>query len=268
MYFAIRDDDTSYYTKPEELISAYKELSNLPISLSVVPKATYRHGSNLPYGDGVYDMDEVLVGENEELVSFLKGKISEHSVEIVMHGITHRYYRENSCWIPEMNNFKFQDSFQELQKMREYLESVFSTKISVFAAPSNSLNCDAHKALDILGLDTMGFLTKRIDHPISPAFLRYYLKRNICKLFNIEQPFAMKFKNHKELPVFQLQEPEIMWRNYLSCKNNGGIPFIIYTHYWHLNKCECDKRYLIQMVEKMTSDGAKPVLVSDCFKVF
>lgn len=177
MYFAIRDDDTSYYTKPEELISAYRELSNLPISLSVVPKATYRHGSNLPYGNGVFDLDEVLVGENEDLVTFLNGKISENSVEIVMHGITHRYYRENSCWIPEMNNFKFQDSFQELQKMREYLENVFCTKVSTFAAPSNSLNCDTHKALDILGLDTMGFLTRFTQLWILSEMLRCFFIR-------------------------------------------------------------------------------------------
>ena len=38
MKFAIRDDDTSYWTKPQELEDAYKEIwaKNIPVSLSII----------------------------------------------------------------------------------------------------------------------------------------------------------------------------------------------------------------------------------------
>ena len=38
MYFCIRDDDTSFFTSPEELERVYGQISQLgPVSLAVVP---------------------------------------------------------------------------------------------------------------------------------------------------------------------------------------------------------------------------------------
>ena len=37
MKFAIRDDDTSYFTDVTELKTAFSEIKDIPISLSVIP---------------------------------------------------------------------------------------------------------------------------------------------------------------------------------------------------------------------------------------
>ena len=69
MKFAIRDDDTSYFTSPAELERAYDFVDRGAISLSVVPNTVYCHKDTVyPYGDkkgcpGYFD-----IAENEELV--------------------------------------------------------------------------------------------------------------------------------------------------------------------------------------------------------
>ena len=55
MKFAIRDDDTSYFTKPQELEEAFGDLTGIPVSLSVIPNAKSNHGNVFPYGKGPFD---------------------------------------------------------------------------------------------------------------------------------------------------------------------------------------------------------------------
>lgn len=265
MYFAIRDDDTSYFTSPDQIRNAYKGLENIPITLSVVPKATYKHGNSYPYGEGSFDVDYGLIGDNQELISFVRTMIKKDKFEVAMHGIKHEYIKEKNYWIPEMKAFKLNDSLEELKKQKEYLEYVFDQKITVFVAPSNAMSVDAHKAIDCLEMNTMGFLSKKMDHPFSIKYLKYWSERNINKLLRIEKPIRMKYRHHSELPVWPLESTDAMWKNYHSCKINGEIPFIIYTHYWHLNNCEQDKNNLKMIIEMMIKDGAKPKFVSHCF---
>ena len=51
MKIAIRDDDTSFYTNPEDLKKAHEFLGDIPISLSVVPFTVKDHTGNKPYGN-------------------------------------------------------------------------------------------------------------------------------------------------------------------------------------------------------------------------
>lgn len=54
MIFAIRDDDTSYFTKPEDLEKAYDYIQSGPISLSVVPFTVPIHRDDVfPYGGNI-----------------------------------------------------------------------------------------------------------------------------------------------------------------------------------------------------------------------
>ena len=83
MLFAICDDDTNYFTKPQDLIDNYDEVWSIcPISLSVVPFHTCTKSGAIPKeywsGDDVF-----LIGNNKELVRFLRGKIREDKVSIL-----------------------------------------------------------------------------------------------------------------------------------------------------------------------------------------
>ena len=76
MKVAIRDDDTSYFTKPKDLQRAYDFLNEDDcVSLSVVPYTVPVHRDDVfPYGKeigmGYYD-----IAENTELLEYLKKNI-------------------------------------------------------------------------------------------------------------------------------------------------------------------------------------------------
>lgn len=54
MKFAIRDDDTCFFTKPSDLEKAYDFIDKGCISLSVVPYTVPIHKDDVfPYGEGI-----------------------------------------------------------------------------------------------------------------------------------------------------------------------------------------------------------------------
>ena len=77
MKVAIRDDDTSYFTKPADLQKAYDFLSDEDcVSLSVVPYTVPVHrGDVYPYGKKIA-MDYYDIAKNMELLEYLKDLLS------------------------------------------------------------------------------------------------------------------------------------------------------------------------------------------------
>jgi len=141
----IRDDDVSYYTQPEELEMAYSSLGDgaeYPITFSVVPFSVSDHTENYPYGKIENSKQYASVGDNYELVHYLKEKVNRGTGEIVL-----------------------------------------------------------HQAKEIL---------------------KYHLKHD--------------------------------------------FPLVFYVHYWHINREESVKKDLIRFTSEAIEFGAKPVLLSECFK--
>ena len=84
MYFCIRDDDTSFFTTPEELEQAYGEISKWgPISLAVVP--FHRAGTSKSVPEKYRDRWTVHpLHENPDLVQYLRSGISKGCFEIML----------------------------------------------------------------------------------------------------------------------------------------------------------------------------------------
>lgn len=267
MKFAIRDDDVSFFTKETELMMAYGRCfsNSIPISFSVIPDAVNHHGEIWPYGTGPFDREYGKVGDNQEIVQFLRKKMEMGQAEVLMHGIHHEYYKEKGTWIPEMCKLSKAEIYEELPKQRQYLSGVFSCPINVFAAPSNSMNKETFRCLEKLGMNTMCTLSKHFDHPFSARYFYYYVRRNICKMFGVNDVLGiLQYKNYREIPIYGLNSFEIMKRYYFQCKKND-IPFIIYTHYWELNASKEEAKKLENIIDFMVKDGAYPELVSKCF---
>lgn len=266
MKFAIRDDDTSYFTNPQELKEAFDELKGIPISLSVIPNAKCNHGNVFPYGKGPFDREYGNVGDNSELVSYITNGISEGKYEILMHGIHHEYYKIDNVWVPEMMNIDYNDAVTLIEKYRKYLEKTFNTNINTFVAPSNMMNKYVFRALDKIGMNTMCVLSKKIDRDISVNYLKYYIKRNINRAIKkFDAIGVMKYKNHEELYMYIFKDFESAWEKYKLCKKYN-LPFVFYTHYWELNSEPKLKSDLCKLIEMMIADGAKPSLVNECYK--
>lgn len=264
MFFSIRDDDTSYYTQPIDLIEAYSGLQNIPISISVIPNAFFRHADIYPYGREKIDQEYGMIGDNKQLIRYLKEEIEKSHFEILMHGIHHQYYYKDG-WIPEMCYLSYKEIDEQITHMRKYLETIFNQEINIFVAPSNSMNKDTFRVLDEIGMDTMYILSKHFDHPFSFRYLLYYLCRNIKRIVKkTNYQGVLYYKNHKELMVYPLDKEDLIWNRYLECKKRK-IPYIIYTHYWELNSSKEKKIMLENIVHKMLEDGARPCFISKHF---
>lgn len=167
-YVCLRDDDTSFFTKPEELLIGYEDIfGQLPITLATVPfmQGSSRVMSNL---DPVFSIKKGIrttesakknqydnmriweekasveeagdyyrvhpLSDNPQIVEFLKPYIADEKIEIAQHGVYHQYTPTG----PEMRSGRI--SFETVRFGKEYLEKVFNLKIKTFIPPSNTID--------------------------------------------------------------------------------------------------------------------------------
>lgn len=98
----IRDDDTSFFTRPAQLEAIYAPLweRGHPVCLSVVPAARadarVRHRPGQPFDPNIPpdlrgQSREFPVTENGDLCAYLNQRAREGLVEICLHGYSHTY---------------------------------------------------------------------------------------------------------------------------------------------------------------------------------
>lgn len=204
-YVCLRDDDTSFYTKPSELIEGYGcYWGTIPITLAVVP---FSHGSQIRMLDFEYDKDRCYslrqweknasaeelteyhqihpIGENVEIVDELKKQQAKGMIEIAQHGVSHRY-----------NEFGAETKISQvtlpsLRDGMEYLSKVFETQIHTFIPPSNTIDRTCAKYVSSLGMNLF------VSGPIC-------YESRIAKMMGIlRSPTAIleKIKNEKNKPI-------------------------------------------------------------------
>ena len=141
MYFCIRDDDTSFFTSPEELEQAYCQISKWgPISLAVVP--FHRAGTSKAVPEKYRGRSTIHpLHENTELVSYLRQRVSEGRFEIMLHGYHHDEPdgRREFVW--------GQDLARKVAEGRKYLENVLGTSVRVFVPPHNAIGSNGLRAI-------------------------------------------------------------------------------------------------------------------------
>ncbi len=267
MKIAIRDDDTSYYTRPEQLESAFIGLDNIPISLSVVPFAVKEHmGLNI-YGEIDNHNKYSDIELNKELVDYIKKGIKQGRFEVIQHGINHEYRKEsNGLWRAETEYLKKEELKRKIEVSKAHLEKIFEVKLNIFAAPSNAVSTICSEVLDDLGINVNCVVGRLMKRKISLYYILNYLKSNLFKLVTGQRyGGVLKYSNHKELNINDFKDFDTTWKLYNECKKYQ-FPMIIYTHYWDLNSDINKKEELKKFIKMATEDGAETVFVSDCFK--
>ena len=169
-YICLRDDDTSYYTSPHELIDGYGEFWGvLPITLATVPfvhvssvelSKLYIQGRNkyeclrefeekstVEYLNEYHKIHPI--GDNKAILDLLKPMVKDGLVEIAQHGITHKYSESG----PEMLSTKM--AKEVIRDGKEYLEKVFEVSIKTFIPPSNTIDVQCAKWVKTLGMNLM-----------------------------------------------------------------------------------------------------------------
>lgn len=176
MLVAIRDDDTCYFTRPEQLKSVYQAYWDVcPVTLSVIPYVDTRHITKPPVVivPQAYkgQVRQYPVGENRELITYLKEQLQKQHIGISMHGYCH--LKENGIAEFESDN----DFFEKVQNGKQYLESLFGFDISVFTPPNNSLSRSSTAALSDSGFNIVmayGFYPweRPLNYNTTKSFIR------------------------------------------------------------------------------------------------
>ena len=266
MKVAIRDDDTSYFTKPADLQKAYDFLSDEDcVSLSVVPYTVPVHrGDVYPYGKKIA-MDYYDIAKNMELLEYLKENYKQGKIDILLHGYSHEYKLLKKKWIAEMKWKSGNQLKKEIAKGKKHLEKLLNISISVFVAPNNSIDRKAMSVLEELQMDYSGIIGVG-DRKLNLRYIYNFIVRWGFRIIKkIQYPCIMNYGKHKELNAYTLDDYERLIYEYHICKKKKS-PFVIYTHYWQLNTNDKSKKLIEQIYNYVIKDVAKIVPLSECFK--
>ena len=261
MKFAIRDDDTSFFTKPEELLSAYDFIAEGPISLSIVPRTVPHHEKGvLPYGEGI-PAGFYPVGGNAELIAFLK----KNEYDVLLHGYSHEYRQIEGQWFPEMMWKDEGRIRREMEEGKAYLEELFERPMRVFVAPNNAVVHTTIRAVEARGLNYSGIIHHG-DRDFSPRYAINFARRWAYRVkTGYRIPDVLDYGKHKEMVSYPLDSYEKLVAEYRLCRKRN-TPFSVYTHYWHLNRDPALKQLLRDVYTYVMNDGAELVALSDCFE--
>jgi hypothetical protein len=146
MHFCIRDDDTNFFTSPDDLDQAYGAISQWgPVSLAVVP--FHKAGTSKAIPEKYRGRWTVHpLHENRQLVDYLRSGIHKGQFEIMLHG----YYHDEADGGAE---FGGSHNFGErVAAGRKYLEDLLGTSVCVFVPPHNAINRQGLRAVSLAGL--------------------------------------------------------------------------------------------------------------------
>lgn len=232
MYFCIRDDDTSFFTKPEELESAYGEIAKWgPVSLAVVP--FHKAGTSKAVPEAMRGRWTVHpLHENRELVDYLRTAVKDGKFEIMLHGYHHDEIG---------GEFEFAQPVQPSEKIgkgRAYLENLLETRIRVFVPPHNAIGRSGMSAIAAHNLGLGGIGGLKVGWSLG-SFRSWALwtRLRIRKLKgNTNVPWVLDLGDHREIPGVALT-PAASFHESNRCFDSalkvGGV-FCIATHYWEL----------------------------------
>ena len=150
MKFALRDDDTSYFTEPERLEAVYHDVwDRVPVALAVIPNAAGYRDKAIP--TKYWDAKRAFpLEENPALVGRLRQLVAEGRVTIAQHGYTHEDFPDG----PEFQAAA--DVEDRVRQGRADLERVFDRRVHVFVPPHNALSKRGLAAVRAAGLNLLG----------------------------------------------------------------------------------------------------------------
>lgn len=234
MKFAIRDDDTNYFTTPEALLRNYEAVwEKCPISLSVVPFHACTKSGAIP--EKYWSGNKMFpIGENKELVQFLKEKIGGGKVSITLHGYNHK---------DNPDGYEFDtgiDLYDKVKQGKEYLKELFDVRIEAFVPPHNIISKEGLAAVVDNGLNLVNipsFRFRRRPFRIGNIIPFIKLRAFHRKYKNKKYPYALNFGDHKEVGYYSLT-PQVSFESLKGdfdfCRKMDGS-FILATHYWEFS---------------------------------
>lgn len=253
MRFAIRDDDTNYFTTPEVLTQCYGDIWNeYPPTLCLISKVkgNWLHWVHQIYKDkhetdwAAWSADNTMhpIEENISLISFIKQKISEGKIDVGFHAKYHR--NEDSILPAQMSNnytrgaefFTTRDLTEYIKNELTHLNKLLEYNISVFTPPQNLLSLQGYKSVINAGLNICGGGISFYKKEKSARGIANLLKQLYFKLLHndADYPYVLKYNNHNEIAYHYPLQPSTRLQSLIddfemARKFDGD--FVLSTHY-------------------------------------
>jgi hypothetical protein len=233
MEFCIRDDDTSLFTSPEQLDTAYGEITERgPVSLAVVP--FHRAGTSKAVPEAYRGRWTVHpLHKNEPLVRYLRDAVVKKRFEIMLHG----YHHDEPDGQPEFA--RAGDLTERVDRGRKYLEDLLGGAVRVFVPPRNTIGREGLRAVERAGLHLGGTAGLRSGWPVaSVKSWQLWLKlRRWSRQGGLGVPWILDLGGHREIPGNSVTPAASLKENcavFHNASRLGGV-FCAATHYWELN---------------------------------
>ena len=256
MKVALRDDDTCYFTSPEELQRVYHDVwDRVPVCLATVPNAIGYERRGIPQQHWRSGIAFPLV-QNTALVSLLRDHCARGRVSIALHGYTHEDFP---------GGYEFQAAPDPERRVREglaHLQSTLQTTISIFVPPHNALSKRALAAVSAARLNLLGsFLSFRPSmrpwdaHTLGNWWrVRAYRAATArAKSDRFVYPFVLRYGRHAEFGCHSLipgTTVDDLLAGFEEARRAGG-DFCIATHYWEID--ETLKGVLLRFLDRISS---------------
>ncbi len=259
----IRDDDMNYFTKVDDIKRIYKELHGFPISFAVI--LTVLDVSTMgACPDTKGNTTPRYVGDNIELVNWIKCEYEKGNVDILLHGITHSYKYHKGKRLFEMHWRDGEENLAAtLKHWKEELSSLFNCDIKVFVAPGNRVTKHTLYCAIEAGMNFSGLITHKFDRTLSFKNLSCYVKRWSMRISTgLQYPGVLEYSDHKEINACPLREEEYLYKMFEWCKKHES-PMAINVHYWDLREKPEQLAKLVKFVDFALGHGAVPTKISD-----
>ena len=240
MRCAIRDDDTCFFTTPAALERVYgRYWDRIPISLAVVPVHASTRSKGIPpeHWEGE---EEFPLGENQELVEFLRDGAQTGRLSIVLHGYSHKNY-------PDGYEFEVAPDLEwRLRRGLGYLEALLDVEIGTFVPPHNALSRAGLLAVDRVGLNVLGSFysfrpdKKPIDRHAIVNYARIAAHRRRTgrgRHQRLIYPWPLRYNRHAEFgcqPLVPRTTLDELLSAFEEARRFGG-DFCLATHYWEID---------------------------------
>jgi hypothetical protein len=242
MRFAIRDDDASFYTRPEELERVWSDiLPYAPVSLAVVPFSveSFHPGDVRRFYQG---SDARALKENRDLVSWLRERLAGGNLSVMCHGYTHEYRRIGPMHLDAEYIWKPYDRLcRETREGKQHLESTLGCTVDTFVPPGNSISREGLEAVRMSYSKIMTTLPLRRvqDLRLADRYLSLYAKRLYYQVrYGMANPFGEDMHGLKLIPSVSVTQ-QASWegvRDKLLLCHRLNANFVAAVHYWEIDR--------------------------------
>jgi hypothetical protein len=211
----------------------------IPISLAVVPAHASTRSKGIPeqYWQGD---QEFPLGDNPELVRFLREGARAGRLSILLHGYSHQN-------LPGGYEFEAAPDLDwRLARGLGYLETLLDAKINTFVPPHNALSRRGLLAVDRAGLNVLGsFYSFRPDKkPFGLDAIANYLRISAHRRRTgrgrhdrLIYPWPLRYNRHAEFgcqPLVPRTTLDELLSAFEEARRFGG-DFCLATHYWEID---------------------------------